>query len=182
MDVERQSLTRFSQRSQQNHIKFLVSNFNNPYTDHVNFNGSQRKQIFTERLVVERCFDTASRALLHESWIDPSLPDPDNNCHRTDGPAYTMYDPETGKPIVEEWMIHGRLSRPDGPARVYYDEEGTGALSCEMFYHCGELHRADGPAVVHYDLSTGDTISSEWYAMGKKISPQPALPPDTEPR
>jgi hypothetical protein len=69
--------------------------------------------------------------------------------HRTDGPAATSF--ETGR---EEWWYEGYPHRDGGPAVT---EPGT-----EEWWHQGELHRDDGPAVSRM----GGRVQL-WYRHGK---------------
>lgn len=109
-------------------------------------------------------------------------------------------NPKSGKISAEFWKRpDGRLTRPNGPYRTNWDDEGrktdeafsveffdpdeagehpasirydpkTGAVTREVYEDlAGNLHRDFGPAVVHYDPETGEVIAQHFYIAGNKI-------------
>ena len=48
----------------------------------------------------------------------------DRYWHREYGPAYTEYY-VTGEKELEEWWVEDKLHRIDGPARIFYNIDGT---------------------------------------------------------
>jgi len=44
--------------------------------------------------------------------------------HREDGPAYTIYERYSGKIVRQIYYINGKTHRRNGPAIICYDEKG----------------------------------------------------------
>ena len=67
--------------------------------------------------------------------------------------------------ICEEWRLNGLLHRVDGPAEIYYRENGK--IWWKNWYLKGKRHRIDGPARISYidDIVCDKT----WYINGEEI-------------
>ena len=73
---------------------------------------------------------------------------------------------------IEECVVDGILQSIDGPALIYYHDDGR--VSCMEWYRWGRIHRTDGPAFIrfskHYisNRFDNDIVRSEvWYFMGE---------------
>lgn len=90
-----------------------------------------------------------------------------NVIHRTDGPAVTIADPESGLVVLQEYYDMGELHRIDGPARIeILLQAGEPWRRTEAYYLHGLRHRADGPATLCFDCRTGLVLHEEWRRDG----------------
>jgi hypothetical protein len=64
--------------------------------------------------------------------------------------------------LCEHWFLDGDLHRIDGPARIWYNDNGL--LKREEWFLDGRLHRMDGPAAIYYGVDT----RKDWYINGIK--------------
>ena len=87
------------------------------------------------------------------------------------GPALTITF--GGKLELEGWIENGQEHRDDGPAEIYYDDNGE--YIGETWYKKGQLHRDDGPAVISvmdsYDSDGNLQPNERWYKNGIEITP-----------
>jgi len=83
----------------------------------------------------------------HWSWLNNQ-----DLLHRVDGPAWI-----SGVNGHQEWYLHGKRHRVDGPAII----DATGLQ--EWYLH-GQGHRVDGPAHI------GASGSLVWYVQGRNIT------------
>ncbi|WP_040620649.1 hypothetical protein [Rhodovulum sp. PH10] len=91
-----------------------------------------------------------------------------------DGPAFSVRDQATGKPLNEEWFCEGKLHRLGGPACIdaQYKEEWepeNRRVRREGWFWHGQIHRSSrqGPAVTDYD-ATGRKIREIYVEDGKR--------------
>jgi hypothetical protein len=76
-------------------------------------------------------------------------------------------DSETGIAYTENWEMHGKNHRVDGPAKISRDRK-TGTTTYEAWYLHGQLHREDGPAVIRRAV-TGRITLHAWYVNNERI-------------
>ena len=66
-----------------------------------------------------------------------------------------------------EWHVNGQRHRTDGPAIIWYREDGETVKHAWWFLN-DQLHRIDGPAEIEY-LEDRTIKYQEWWLGGKKI-------------
>lgn len=88
----------------------------------------------------------ASRALWYK----------EGKIHRENGPAILEILPNGT--LQQEWLIHDRYHRDDGPARIFEKKE--------EWWINGKVHREDGPAVIYKENSSQRGLT-KWYKGGK---------------
>jgi antitoxin component YwqK of YwqJK toxin-antitoxin module len=72
-------------------------------------------------------------------------------------------DEEATKENVHSFKFH----RTDGPARIYYYENGK--IEREYWYVEGKMHRTDGPARIYY-YENGKREREHWYVDDKELN------------
>lgn len=83
--------------------------------------------------------------------------------HRVEGPAARVFDPNTGALIVEEWHRDGSLLREGGPARTTFDAQ-TRHPTFEVWRNHHGVHRPDDlPAKTNWCANTGNVTSMRFY-------------------
>ena len=83
--------------------------------------------------------------------------------HRTDGPAEIYYY-EDGSIEREYYYINDKLHRLDGPAFTGYNENGN--IYAQVYYINNKCHKINGPAVNYY-YSNGSLEYESYYINGK---------------
>jgi hypothetical protein len=73
----------------------------------------------------------------------------------------------TGGIQNEEHLFEGDLHRIDGPADIYYSEDGS--LEEAWYYRHGYVHREDGPAEIYYNAE-GLITSVDFWIEGEQLS------------
>ena len=77
----------------------------------------------------------------------------------------TEYFGANGK-YLDEWLnSKGQRHRKDGPAYIYYNNNGM--ITIEIWYWNGMEHRLDGPAEIYYN--NGLITDQYWYINGTEI-------------
>ena len=83
-------------------------------------------------------------------------------------PKKTIIYYDNSKVISSEyWCVGGRLHREDGPARIWYYEDGR--VAYKEWRLNGVLHREDGPVCIRY-YEDGSVWYDEWYVDGKHLT------------
>jgi hypothetical protein len=96
----------------------------------------------------------------------------DQKLHRlpSEGPALVNRHVSGGTVTVtlEEYRVHGKLHREEGPARIRRDDE-TGIVTLEEYRVNGRLHRdqVDGPALLIRHPATDVVVREEYVHNGK---------------
>jgi len=72
------------------------------------------------------------------------------------------YYPMGGCDVI--YYKNNQLHREDGPAAVWYNEDGT--IERESYYQHSICHRIDGPAVIWYNKN--GTIADESYYIANR--------------
>jgi|GEM_PF-1733620 len=118
----------------------------------------ERDRIGSYEVIVEECKGpNKNKKYVSESWYNA-----DGNCHRLDGPAFTLKDLK-GNVVQSEYYRDGNLHREDGPAYMLND----GTSLTEIWYFNGHLNRIkDGPAKTVTHLETGIVTEEVWSVMG----------------
>lgn len=101
----------------------------------------------------------------------------DDILHRKDGPAIMQ---KSGGHIFESWWTNGNQNRNDGPAETVTSGK-TGVIISEEWYLSSRLHRYGGAAVIFRDEETGEVTGTEYWEHGKKADESPIPPPDPVP-
>ena len=86
--------------------------------------------------------------------INPDSPTPNTTTPDTGGELFTD---------VMEWRCGDKLHRDDGPASIWYYEDGT--IGGEVYYRDGEIYRDVGPAGIWYHV-TGTIWQENYYRDG----------------
>jgi len=74
-----------------------------------------------------------------------------------------------GLPFMESYKLNDKEHREDGPAVIYYGEDGQ--ITEEYYGLNGLLHREDGPAVIWYNKD-GKIEKEDYYLNGKRYPKQ----------
>jgi len=106
----------------------------------------------------EATYDGFSRKRSHEKYMRL------DELHNPDGPAERFFS--SGRLQIERWALHNQTHREDGPAYTEYDP-ATGRVLRELYYEHNKRHNAnnDKPSIV-YDAKTGRVQIKEWYFKG----------------
>lgn len=86
--------------------------------------------------------------------------------YRSDGPAVIQFLRVNMSIIMKTWCENGDLHRTDGPANIWYYENGN--IKIEEYYKNGERHRIGGPAFIRY-IEDGTICQRMYYQNDKKI-------------
>jgi antitoxin component YwqK of YwqJK toxin-antitoxin module len=87
--------------------------------------------------------------------------------HREDGPAEIYYYEDGRSVYAEIWSrIDFYTHRLDGPAVTRYYKDGTKRL--EAWYIKGRCHKVDGPAKIWYSSGNGNIDEVEFWFEGDK--------------
>ena len=65
------------------------------------------------------------------------------------------------------YFLNGKYHRTDGPAFIYYYENGQ--VNCVYYYLNDKRHRTDGPAIIRY-YENGQIQSEKYYLNSKPLS------------
>jgi hypothetical protein len=98
-----------------------------------------------------------------ETLSEQTWKNDDGNLHREDGPAQIYYD-ENGNVTLEIWFEDGKRHRLDGPAGTVYDENEN--IEEKLWFENDNQHRLNGPANIEYDKQ-GNVTEKRWYEYGK---------------
>jgi len=83
-----------------------------------------------------------------------------NKRHREDGPAVVWYN-EDGSIDEERYYLDDKLHREGGAAAITYFENGN--VSEEIYCINNENHREDGPAHIFYYMIVGEKRTEYWH-------------------
>lgn len=87
--------------------------------------------------------------------------------HRAGGPAFIRRSAKTGVVTAEHWAFLGVSTRLNGPCIIHRDEHGT--TLTEQWKQEGKLHREDGPAVIYYSQEGGNEEARRYYHSGERV-------------
>lgn len=109
----------------------------------------------------------AAKTTMHDNGLIASKEwhNAEGQLHREDGPA-AVYWNENGTLTSREWRQNGQLHREGGPAQITTYPDG--APKAEMWLNNGQLHREDGPALIRYSPD-GTVTSSQFYTHGTQV-------------
>ena len=128
--------------------------------------------------------------VVRESWVNER-----DELHRTNGPAFQLFDEATGTVLRREYRLNGINMRSDGPCAETWDKEtgelvsqvwgsisgahrehgkpasitrcpNSGLLLAEEYLENGLHHREGGPSVIHRDPETGIVTFEEHHVQG----------------
>jgi len=80
---------------------------------------------------------------------------------------YTQYYSGTKKIYREWYKLNGKRHREDGPAVIYYYENGN--IKIEYYYINGNSHRENGPADIWY-YENGSIKCEYYFINGKQLT------------
>jgi hypothetical protein len=77
-------------------------------------------------------------------------------------PAITIF--KNNKISSQSWWLYGQLHRTDGPALIYYNNDGD--MSVQVWFQYGQRHRDDGPGRIDLDGF------KEYWLHGHEVTPR----------
>lgn len=132
------------------------------YNYDVNENGKNR-QTYTVRHELSEAGDQ----VVAEFWYQ------DGELSRSNGPAVTIWDADTGQKLSETWCLKGMVHRRGGPASIQYVEGQPGKVYMEEWSINDQLYRIGGPARTVYDPETGKPVSTTYNPEPRPVPPSP---------
>lgn len=89
------------------------------------------------------------------------------NKHSDTIPSLFIFNDDCSMVKFVSYNINGVDHREDGPAKIWYNEDGS--IELEEWYINGECHRESGPAVTTYD-NCGNIIEESFYLNDAEVT------------
>lgn len=99
--------------------------------------------------------------VVRETWTNG-----EGQLHRTTGPAFQLFDEQTGQLLRREFRINGIQMWDDGPCLETWDES-SGKLKSQVWANASGAHRdGDLPAIAVWCPKSGILLSEEYFQNG----------------